>query len=78
MALKDHQRFRLPATRQPYVLYDRPLGFENKFSTPFGFETGARIEPPVKELRALREHKHHCSTPNTYDILQVFGEARFS
>ncbi len=37
-------RFRLPALRQPCV---PPLGFENKFSPPFEFETGARIEPPV-------------------------------
>ncbi len=40
------QCFRLPAPGQPY---EPPTWFENKFSPPFGFETGSRIETPVTE-----------------------------
>ncbi len=47
--IKDHRGTTvsgcLPLDNPTYRL----LGFENKFSPPFEFETGARIEPPVTE-----------------------------
>ncbi len=47
--IKDHRG----ATVSGYLPLGNPayrlLGFENKFSPPFEFETGARIEPPVTE-----------------------------
>ncbi len=43
-------RFRLPAPRQPPLVF----GIENKFPPPFEFETSARIEPPVAESSAGR------------------------
>ncbi len=49
LPIKDHRWTSvsgcLPLDNPTYRL----LGFEYKFSPPFGFETGARIEPPMTE-----------------------------